>query len=92
MGPVGVTPDPQRQDPPEPRGSLRPMATTVLHIEGMSCQNCVRHVTDALAGLDDVQSVSVSLEDKTATVTSSDTLSLALATAAVEDAGYTIRA
>ena len=68
------------------------MATTVLQIEGMSCQNCVRHVTDALASLDDVQSVSVSLEDKTATVTSSDTLSLALATAAVEDAGYTIRA
>jgi copper chaperone CopZ len=58
----------------------------------MSCQNCVRHVTDALAGLDDVQSVTVSLEDKTATVTSRDTLSLALATAAVEDAGYTIRA
>ena len=68
------------------------MATTVLHIEGMSCQNCVRHVTDALAGLDDALSVTVSLEDKTATVTSSDTLSLALATAAVEDAGYTIRA
>ncbi|MGA0131280.1 MAG: heavy-metal-associated domain-containing protein [Ilumatobacteraceae bacterium] len=68
------------------------MATTILHIDGMSCQNCVRHVTDALTGLDDVQSVTVSLEDKTATVTSSDTLSLALATAAVEDAGYTIRA
>ncbi|MFZ9109024.1 MAG: heavy-metal-associated domain-containing protein [Ilumatobacteraceae bacterium] len=68
------------------------MATTILHIDGMSCQNCVRHVTDALTGLDDVQSVTVSLEDRTATVTSTDTLSLPLARAAVEDAGYTIRA
>jgi copper chaperone CopZ len=67
------------------------MATTVLQIEGMSCQNCVRHVTEALTGLDGVRSVTVSLEDKTATVTSTDTLSLSLATAAVEDAGYTIR-
>ncbi|MFZ9622561.1 MAG: hypothetical protein ACO3B6_02910 [Ilumatobacteraceae bacterium] len=39
-----------------------------------------------------MQSVTVSLEDKTATVTSTDTLSLPLARAAVEDAGYTIRA
>ena len=67
------------------------MATTVLQIDGMSCQNCVRHVTEALTGLDGVRSVTVSLEDKTATVTSTDTLSLSLATAAVEDAGYTIR-
>ena len=67
------------------------MATTVLQIDGMTCQNCVRHVTEALTGLDGVRSVTVSLEDKTATVTSTDTLSLSLATAAVEDAGYTIR-
>jgi len=68
------------------------MTTTVLHIEGMSCQNCVRHVTEALAAVDGVQSVTVSLEQKTATVTSAEPLSVTAAKLAVEDAGYSLRA
>jgi copper chaperone CopZ len=67
------------------------MTTTVLHIDGMSCQNCVRHVTEALAAVDGVQSVTVSLEQKTATVTSAEPLSVSAATLAVEDAGYSLR-
>lgn len=67
------------------------MTTTVLHIEGMSCQNCVRHVTEALAAVDGVQSVTVSLEQKTATVTSAEPLSVSAAAVAVEDAGYSLR-
>lgn len=67
------------------------MTTTVLHIDGMSCQNCVRHVTEALAAVDGVQSVTVSLEQKTATVTSAEPLSISAATLAVEDAGYSLR-
>jgi copper chaperone CopZ len=68
------------------------MTTTVLHIDGMSCQNCVRHVTEALAAVDGVQSVTVSLEQKTATVTSAEPLSVSAATLAVADAGYSLRA
>jgi copper chaperone CopZ len=67
------------------------MTTTVLHIDGMSCQNCVRHVTEALAAVDGVQSVTVSLEQKTATVTSAEPISVSAATLAVEDAGYSLR-
>ena len=68
------------------------MTTTVLHIDGMSCQNCVRHVTEALTAVDGVQSVTVSLEQKTATVTSAEPLSVSAAAVAVEDAGYSLRA
>ena len=67
------------------------MTATVLHIDGMSCQNCVRHVTEALAAVDGVQSVTVSLEQKTATVTSAEPISVSAATLAVEDAGYSLR-
>lgn len=72
--------------------SVRFMTTTVLHIDGMSCQNCVRHVTEALTAVDGVQSVTVSLEQKTATVTSAEPLSVSAAAVAVEDAGYSLRA
>jgi copper chaperone CopZ len=74
------------------RSNLCFMTTTVLHIEGMSCQNCVRHVTEALTAVKGVQSVTVSLEDKTATVTSAEELSLPSAKVAVEDAGYSLSA
>lgn len=33
-----------------------------LSIDGMSCENCVRHVREALEGLEGVVRVSVSLE------------------------------
>ncbi len=39
-----------------------------IGIEGMSCQNCVKHVKDALEGLEGVSSVEVNLEEKYATV------------------------
>ena len=37
-------------------------------VEGMMCQNCVKHVSKALNGLPDV-TAEVDLESKTATVT-----------------------
>jgi len=39
-----------------------------ISIEGMSCEHCVGHVKEALEGLDKVTSVEVSLENKCATV------------------------
>lgn len=39
-----------------------------LMIEGMMCQNCVKHVTNALEGISGASHVQVSLEDKKATV------------------------
>jgi len=58
----------------------------------MSCQNCVRHVTEALLRVDGVASAEVSLENASATVTARGPLSLDALTAAVEAAGYTATA
>lgn len=37
-------------------------------VEGMMCQNCVKHVTKALTGVEGVSDVRVSLEEKKAFV------------------------
>jgi len=59
---------------------------TTLSIAGMSCNNCVRHVGDALRGVPGVTAVEVSLPGR-AEVTHDDVAPEALL-AAVESAGY----
>ena len=61
-----------------------------LGIEGMTCGNCVRHVTRALKGLPGASDVSVSLEDKSAQVTVPEDMTDDQITAAVADAGYEV--
>ena len=39
-----------------------------IKIEGMMCENCVKHVTKALEGIDGVEKVEVNLENKTALI------------------------
>ena len=58
-----------------------------IMIEGMMCQHCVAHVTEALTKLDGV-TATVDLETKTATVTG-DATDEALKQA-VANAGYTV--
>ena len=60
-------------------------------VEGMMCQHCVRHVTKALEGLDGVESVEVSLEEKTAKLTLSSPVSNETITAALTEAGYEVK-
>jgi len=67
---------------------VRLMTTTVLHISGMLCQNCVKHVTEALRGVAGVDSVEVSLESASATVHSGGAVSHDAMKTAVEGAGY----
>lgn len=62
--------------------------TTVIKIEGMSCKHCVAHVEKALQALDGV-SASVSLEEKQATITHPDSVTLSTLKQAITDAGYT---
>ncbi len=65
--------------------------TKVVHVEGMMCDNCVRHVTKAISACANVEAVDVSLKKKTATVTGSPAVSDEEITKAVEDAGYTVK-
>ncbi|MDR2369859.1 MAG: cation transporter [Treponema sp.] len=63
---------------------------TTLNIEGMSCEHCVRHVTEALEGMAGVASAKVNLKKKSALVNHKETVTLEAMKAAVEEAGYTI--
>jgi Cu2+-exporting ATPase len=69
---------------------VRFVTTTTKTIEGMSCGNCVRHVTEAIQGVTGVKRVEVSLEQKSATIESDSPIDDALLRHAVEDAGYKV--
>lgn len=60
-----------------------------ISINGMSCAHCVKAVTRALSGVKGVSNVSVSLEDKHATLDAQD-VSHDVIRAAIEDAGYDV--
>ena len=61
---------------------------TKLHIEGMSCGNCVRHATNALTDLTGVESAQVDLESKSATIEHSSDVSVQQLINAVNEEGY----
>ena len=65
------------------------MDKTHLKIEGMTCQHCVSHVTEALEGVAGVASAKVNLKKGEAVVKSEDA-SLEQLSAAVADAGYKV--
>lgn len=64
--------------------------TKTLKIEGMSCGHCSARVENALSAVDDVLSVNVSLEDKSATVVLAEDVDSEILQKAVTDAGYDV--
>jgi Cu+-exporting ATPase len=67
------------------------MKTLELPIEGMTCQNCVRHVTQALQSVPGVKSVDVSLANRRATVAADDgPATREQLVAAIDAAGYRV--
>lgn len=65
--------------------------TKTLSIKGMSCQNCVHHVTEALNAVDGIGEVKVNLEENNAVVESGAVSDDALKQA-VDKAGYEVTA
>ncbi|MDR3130019.1 MAG: cation transporter [Treponema sp.] len=61
---------------------------TVLKIEGMSCEHCVKAVKAALEGTAGVRSADVNLRDKSALVDHADGLTTEALKAVIEEAGY----
>lgn len=61
----------------------------VLKVDGMMCAHCKMHVEQALSGVDGVETATVDLEKKQATVTLSKDVSDETLFAAVREAGYT---
>lgn len=59
-----------------------------VSVQGMTCQNCVRHVQQALAGLPGVTQVKVSLERGQAEVEAQGQVSDQAIRQALEEEGY----
>lgn len=59
-----------------------------LNVEGMSCQHCVAHVTQALEAVEGISRVEVSLEDASAIVEFDGAVPDEALIAAVKNAGY----
>lgn len=61
-----------------------------IKIEGMMCQNCVKHVKHALEGIEGLELVEVNLENKNAIVIDNLAISDSVIKNAIEDAGYNV--
>jgi Cu+-exporting ATPase len=59
-----------------------------IGVTGMTCQNCVRHVTEALSALPGVRSVDVDLQSGAARLETEREISREDLHAALDDAGY----
>lgn len=64
----------------------------VMTIEGMMCGHCTGRVQKALEAVAGVNVVTMSLEEKTATVEMTEEVSDEALTAAVAEAGYEVKA
>jgi len=68
------------------------MQSMNINIEGMSCQHCVRAVTNAVSALAGVASVEVSLEKKLAAVAFDPSrVGFQAIKEAIEGEGYTVK-
>lgn len=64
------------------------MTETTYTVTGMTCEHCVRSVTEEVSELDGVTGVSVDLPTGAVTISSSQQLSEEAVRGAVEEAGY----
>ncbi|MFD2765570.1 heavy-metal-associated domain-containing protein [Micromonospora eburnea] len=69
----------------------RPVTQTYT-VTGMTCEHCVRAVTEELSALPGVDEVRVDLAAGTATITSAEPLPVESVRAAVDEAGYELAA
>lgn len=61
-----------------------------ISIEGMSCQHCVKHVTEALVELNGVTNVEVNLSAQSAVIEANGEVKDSDIKFAIEDAGYEV--
>ncbi|ACU71389.1 Heavy metal transport/detoxification protein [Catenulispora acidiphila DSM 44928] len=64
--------------------------TAVYTVSGMTCDHCVKSVTEEVGAIDGVQNVDVVLATGQVTVTSAAPLTVEAVEAAVDEAGYTL--
>ncbi len=64
------------------------MITETFTVPGISCQHCVRAITEEVSALAGVQKVAATVDDKRVVVEHSDQLDTAAIIAAINEAGY----
>lgn len=64
------------------------MQEKFVRVDGMSCNNCVKHVNEALSEIPGVESVEVSLEKAGATIRSTAEVDIEIIRGALDEAGY----
>ncbi|MDO5679619.1 MAG: heavy metal-associated domain-containing protein [Pelistega sp.] len=64
--------------------------TVVLKVEGMSCNNCVKHVTVALEELPGISEIEVNLAEAKVSFRTTGAASEEQIQEAIEDAGYDV--
>lgn len=62
----------------------------VLQVDGMSCEHCVKHVTDAVNEIDGAKCVNVSLDENEVTVNIENEEILEKIIVAINDLGYEV--
>lgn len=62
----------------------------IIELDGMSCQNCVRHVKDALLEIENVSTAQVNLDNKTVTIEYEGKVENSLLDEIINDLGYRI--
>lgn len=67
------------------------MTVKTYSVQGMTCQNCVNHVTEEVSEIDGVENVAVDLASGRLDVTATEVDDAAVK-AAVEEAGYSVSA
>lgn len=63
---------------------------SIIKVEGMSCEHCVRAVKNAVGALNGVSDVAVDLKGKAVTVEHNEQVSLKQIKAEIEDQGYDV--
>lgn len=66
------------------------MASTTVKVDGMSCDHCVRRVTDEMLKVPGVSNVAVDLASGTVTFDAEGEVSREALSSAVDEAGFTL--
>ncbi|MCX2727906.1 heavy-metal-associated domain-containing protein [Thermomicrobium sp. 4228-Ro] len=66
------------------------MVTRVYRVPDVSCQHCIRAITEELRKIEGIQDIEVDLTSKTVRVVSEETVPDERIRSGIEEAGYTI--
>ena len=68
------------------------MVERIYHVPDVSCEHCVRAITNELRRIDGVREVSVDLTSKLVTVRADETVADSRLRAGIQEAGYDVAA